>query len=67
MYLLYKQIAQFYFKKAFICVDSFHVIKHLNESLQKLRIYPYHEILLYRFYRVLSTKTMEMSIVQSNY
>ena len=38
MYLPYKQIAQIYFKKALICVDSFHVIKHLNESLQKLRI-----------------------------
>ncbi len=38
MYFPYKQIAQLYFKKALICVDSFHVIKHLNESLQKVRI-----------------------------
>lgn len=38
MYIPYKKIAQIYFKKALICVDSFHVIKHLNESLQKLRI-----------------------------
>ena len=38
MYFSYKQIAQIYFKKALICVDSFHVIKHLNESLQKVRI-----------------------------
>ncbi len=38
MYFPYKQIAQIYFKKALICVDSFHVIKHLNESLQKVRI-----------------------------
>lgn len=38
MYFPYKQIAQIYFKKAIICVDSFHVIKHLNDCLQKLRI-----------------------------
>jgi transposase len=38
MYLPYKQISKFYFKKALICVDSFHLIKHLNESLQKVRI-----------------------------
>lgn len=38
MYIPYKKIAQIYFKRALICVDSFHVIKHLNESLQKLRI-----------------------------
>ena len=38
MYIPYKKIAQIYFKKALIFVDSFHVIKHLNESLQKLRI-----------------------------
>ena len=38
MYLPYKQISQIYFKKALICVDSFHVIKHLNDSLHKLRI-----------------------------
>lgn len=38
MYFPYKQIAQIYFKKALICVDSFHVIKHLNESLNAIRI-----------------------------
>ncbi|MBQ7889457.1 MAG: transposase [Erysipelotrichaceae bacterium] len=38
MYLPYKQISKHYFKKALICVDSFHLIKHLNESLQKVRI-----------------------------
>ena len=38
MYLPYKQISKLYFKKALICVDSFHLIKHLNESLQKVRI-----------------------------
>ena len=38
MYLPYKQLIKLYFKKATICVDSFHVIKHLNDSLNKLRI-----------------------------
>lgn len=38
MYLPYKQIAHSYFKRAVICVDSFHIIKHLNDSLQKVRI-----------------------------
>ena len=38
MYKPYKDIASIYFKKAIICVDSFHVIKHLNDCLQKVRI-----------------------------
>lgn len=38
MYLPYKQIAKIYFKKAIICVDSFHVIKHLHDSFSNLRI-----------------------------
>ena len=38
MYKPYKQISQAYFKKVLICVDSFHVIKHLNEDLSKIRI-----------------------------
>ena len=38
MYRPYKDIASFYFKKAIICVDSFHVIKMLNDSLNNLRI-----------------------------
>ncbi|MGN1344564.1 MAG: transposase [Traorella sp.] len=38
MYLPYKQLIQIYFKKATICIDSFHVIKHLNDDLQKIRI-----------------------------
>lgn len=38
MYRPYKDIASIYFKKAIICVDSFHVIKMLNDSLNKLRI-----------------------------
>lgn len=38
MYLPYKQLIKIYFKKAIICVDSFHVIKHLNDDLQKIRI-----------------------------
>lgn len=38
MYLPYKQIAEIYFKKAIICVDSFHVVKHVNDDLSQLRI-----------------------------
>lgn len=38
MHRPYKDIASIYFKKATICVDSFHVIKLLNDSLNKLRI-----------------------------
>ena len=38
MYLPYKQISRCYFKKAIICVDSFHVVKHINDDLSKLRI-----------------------------
>lgn len=38
MYMPYKQIAQIYFKKAILCVDSFHVVKHINDDLSKLRV-----------------------------
>ena len=38
MYLPYKQICKIYFKKAIICVDSFHVIKTLNDGLSRIRI-----------------------------
>jgi len=38
MYETYRLIAKHYFKKAIICVDSFHVVKHLNDDLNKLRI-----------------------------
>ena len=38
MYMPYKEICHVYFKKAIICVDSFHVVKHLNDDLNKLRI-----------------------------
>ena len=38
MYYPYRDIARLYFKRAAICVDSFHVIKHLNDSLSSLRI-----------------------------
>ena len=38
MHMTYKVIGKFYMKKAVICVDSFHVIKQLNDSLSKLRI-----------------------------
>jgi len=38
MYETYRLIAKHYFKKAIICVDSFHVVKHLNDDLNRLRI-----------------------------
>lgn len=38
MYKPYKLIVKEYFKKATICVDSFHVIKDINDSLKKIRI-----------------------------
>lgn len=38
MHKTYKIIGRIYMKKAVICVDSFHVIKQLNDSLSKLRI-----------------------------
>lgn len=38
MYVPYKEIIRQYLKKAIICVDSFHVIKTLNEDLKKVRI-----------------------------
>lgn len=38
MYKPYKIISKSHFKKATICVDSFHVIKDINDSLKKTRI-----------------------------
>lgn len=38
MYEPYRYIAKIYLKKAIVCVDSFHVVKHLNDDLNKLRI-----------------------------
>ncbi len=38
MYRPYKDICSIYFKKAIICVDSFHVLKHLNDDLNQIRI-----------------------------
>jgi len=38
MYKPYKDIAKRYFKKAIICADSFHVVKHLNDDLNGVRI-----------------------------
>ena len=38
MYKPYKDICSIYFKKATICVDSFHVVKHLNDDLNQIRI-----------------------------
>lgn len=35
---VYKYIIKRYFKKAIICVDSFHVVKQLNDSFSKLRV-----------------------------
>ena len=38
MYRTYYDIARIHFKKAIICIDSFHVIKNLNDSLDKIRV-----------------------------
>lgn len=38
IYVPYKQLIHLYFKKAIIYVDSFHVVKHLNGDLSKIRI-----------------------------
>lgn len=38
MYLPFKEICQIYLRKAVICVDSFHVVKHINDDLNRLRI-----------------------------
>lgn len=38
MHSPYKHICKIYFKKAIICVDSFHVIKQLNDGLSRIRI-----------------------------
>lgn len=38
MYQPYRDICRRYFKKVTICVDSFHVITHLNDDLNHLRI-----------------------------
>lgn len=43
MYRPYKDIVHRYFKKAIICVDSFHVVKHLNDDLNKIRIRLYKQ------------------------
>lgn len=34
----YKNLAKIYFKNAIIAVDSFHVIKHLNDAMIKIRL-----------------------------
>ena len=38
MYKPYKDMASIYFKKAIICADSFHVVKHINDDLNQIRI-----------------------------
>lgn len=38
MYYTYRVLAKRYLKKAIICADSFHVVKHLNDDLRNIRI-----------------------------
>ncbi|MGM9962860.1 MAG: ISL3 family transposase [Holdemanella porci] len=38
LYDTYKDVAQTFFPNAAICADPFHVIKHLNDSFNKVRI-----------------------------
>lgn len=38
MWKSYKDLAEIYFKNAIIAVDSFHVIKHLNDAMTSIRI-----------------------------
>lgn len=38
MWESYRNIAKLYFKKAIIAVDSFHVVKHLNDAMIKIRL-----------------------------
>jgi transposase len=38
MWQTYKDISLQYFPNATICIDSFHVIEHLNKSLDKIRL-----------------------------
>lgn len=38
MWLPYKEMAELAFPEALICVDSFHVVKHLNDAFNKIRI-----------------------------
>ena len=37
MYQPYKDISKIYFKKAIICADHFHIVKHLDEDLNDVR------------------------------
>lgn len=55
MYSPYKDVSQYYFKKAIICVDSFHVIKLLNDSLSKLRV---------RIMRMYDTNSIEYYLIK---
>lgn len=38
MYHVYRMVAHKYFKKAIVCVDNFHILKHLNDDLSRIRI-----------------------------
>jgi transposase len=37
MWQTYKEISEMYLPNATVCVDSFHVIKHLNKALDDIR------------------------------
>lgn len=39
MWQTYVDIAERYLPNARICVDSFHVIKHLNDAMDKIRLH----------------------------
>ena len=38
MYEVYRNIAKMYFPKAIVCADSFHVLKHLTDDFNKVRL-----------------------------
>ena len=38
MYEVYRDIARIYFPKALVCADSFHVLKHLTDDFNKVRL-----------------------------
>ena len=38
MYQLYKDVAEIYFPKAKICIDSFHVIQQINKTFTNVRV-----------------------------
>ena len=38
MYEVYRNIAKMYFPKAIVCADSFHILKHLTDDFNKVRL-----------------------------